>query len=200
MKILAYDPYISTEKALQLGVSLLPLEEVLRRSDFISLHTPLTKETYHLLDRDAFEKMKDGVRIINCARGGIIDEDALVEAIKSGKVAGAALDVFEEEPPSPDSELLRLENVIVTPHLGASTEEAQRTAALVIAEEVERALRGEPVRYAVNMPYLQEEQWDALRPFLTLASKLGSLCAQLKPKLSRIEHLEFAYESHTRVK
>ncbi|MCW3131783.1 MAG: phosphoglycerate dehydrogenase [Candidatus Methanospirare jalkutatii] len=194
MKILAYDPYISAEKALQLGVSLLPLEEVLRRSDFISLHTPLTKETYHLLDRDAFEKMKDGVRIINCARGGIIDEDALVEAIKSGKVAGAALDVFEEEPPSPDSELLRLENVIVTPHLGASTEEAQRTAALVIAEEIERALRGEPVRYAVNMPYLQEEQWDALRPFLTLASKLGSLCAQLKPKLSRIEHLEFAYE------
>ena len=131
MKILAYDPYISTEKALQLGVSLLPLDEVLRRSDFISLHTPLTKETYHLLDRDAFEKMKDGVRIINCARGGIIDEDALAEAIKSGKVAGAALDVFEEEPPSPDSELLRLENVIVTPHLGASTEEAQRTAAPV---------------------------------------------------------------------
>ena len=194
MRIIAYDPYISVEKAREIGASLVSFDDVLRRADFITVHTPLTDETYHLLNADAFDRMKEGVRVINCARGGIIDESALADAIKRGKVAGAALDVFEEEPPSPENELISLENVIVTPHLGASTEEAQRASAIVIAEEVERALKGEPVRYAVNMPYLEEERWDVMKPYLTLSSKIGSLCAQLKPRLSRIMRLELTYE------
>ncbi len=194
MRVVAYDPFISQDKAGELGVSLMGFSEVLSISDFITIHTPLMKDTYHLIGKDEFEKMKEGVRIINCARGGIIDENALVEAIKSGKVAGAALDVFEQEPPPMDSDLLKLDSVIVTPHLGASTEEAQRAAAIVIADEVIRALENKPVRNAVNMIYVEEELMGVIKPYLVLAEKLGRLSAQLMPKTSRIETFNASYE------
>ncbi|MHC1635540.1 MAG: NAD(P)-dependent oxidoreductase, partial [Candidatus Methanospirareceae archaeon] len=183
---------ISEDRAKRLGITLLSFEELLSVSDYISLHVPLTKETYHMIGRKEFEKMKEGVRIINCARGGIIDEGALIEAIERGKVAGAALDVFENEPPH-GSKLLEMPEVIVTPHLGASTEEAQRAAAIVIAEEVLRALRNEPVRNAVNMVYVGEEKMDAIKPYLMLAEKLGSLSAQLIDE-SRIKEVRVCYE------
>jgi len=194
MRVVAYDPFISQDKAGELGVSLMGFSEVLSISDFITIHTPLMKDTYHLIGKDEFEKMKEGVRIINCARGGIIDENALVEAIKSGKVAGAALDVFEQEPPPMDSDLLKLDSVIVTPHLGASTEEAQRAAAIVIADEVIRALENKPVRNAVNMIYVEEELMGVIKPYLVLAEKLGRLSAQLMPKTSRVETFNASYE------
>ena len=194
MRVVAYDPFISQDRAGELGVSLMSFSEVLSISDFITIHAPLTKDTYHLIGKDEFEKMKDGVRIINCARGGIIDENALVEAIRSGKVAGAALDVFEREPPPADSDLLKLDSVIVTPHLGASTEEAQRAAAIVIADEVIRALENKPVRNAVNMIYVEEELMGVIKPYLVLAEKLGRLSAQLIPRDSRIEAFNASYE------
>ena len=194
MRVVAYDPFISQDRAGELGVSLMSFSEVLSISDFITIHAPLTKDTYHLIGKDEFEKMKDGVRIINCARGGIIDENALAEAIRSGKVAGAALDVFEREPPPADSELLKLDSVIVTPHLGASTEEAQRAAAIVIADEVIRALENKPVRNAVNMIYVEEELMGVIKPYLVLAEKLGRLSAQLIPRDSRIEAFNASYE------
>lgn len=192
MKVVAYDPCIAEDKAKELGISLLSFEEVLSISDFLSLHTPLTKETYHMIGKKEFEKMKDGIRIINCARGGIIEEDALCDAIKRGKVAGAALDVFENEPPH-GSKLLSIPEIIVTPHLGASTEEAQKAAAVVIAEDVIRALKNEPVKNAVNMVYVAEEVMDAIKPYLKLAEKLGSLSAQLIDE-SRIKEIHISYE------
>ncbi len=193
MRVVAYDPFISLESARELGIALLSFTEVLSAADYISLHTPLTKDTHHLIGKKEFELMKDGVRVINCARGGILDEDALKDAIKSGKVAEAALDVFEHEPPD-ESELLELEEVIVTPHLGASTEEAQKAAAMVISEEVIEALKNKPVRNAVNMIYVEEELMDAIKPYLVLAEKLGRLCAQLIPKSSRLEQFDVSYE------
>ena len=193
MRVVAYDPFISRDRARELGITLSSFAEVLSTADFISLHTPLTKDTHHMISKEEIELMKEGVRVINCARGGIIDECALKDAIKSGKVAGAALDVFEHEPPE-ESELLELEEIIVTPHLGASTEEAQRAAAMVIAEEVIEALKNKPVRNAVNMIYVEEELMDAIKPYLVLAEKLGRLCAQLIPKSSRIEEFNVSYE------
>jgi D-3-phosphoglycerate dehydrogenase len=151
------------------------------------------KDTYHLIGKDEFAQMKEGVRVVNCARGGILDEGALAAAIRSGKVAGAALDVFENEPPK-ESELLGLEGVIMTPHLGASTKEAQKAAALIIAEEVITALQNKPVRNALNMIYVEEELMDTIKPYLVLAEKLGRLCAQLIPKSSRMEHFNVSYE------
>lgn len=193
MRVVAYDPFISLESARELGIALLSFTEVLSAADFLSLHTPLTKDTHHLIGKKEFELMKDGVRVINCARGGILDEDALKDAIKSGKVAEAALDVFEHEPPD-ESDLLELEEVIVTPHLGASTEEAQKAAAMVIAEEVITALKNKPVRNAVNMIYVEEELMDAIKPYLVLAEKLGRLAAQLIPTSSRLEQFDVSYE------
>ena len=195
MRVIAYDPFISQDRAGELGITLSGFKEVLSFADFISLHTPLTKETHHMVGAKEFELMKDGVRVINCARGGLIDERALKDAIKSGKVAGAALDVFEEEPPSSgERELLELEEVVVTPHLGASTEEAQKAAAIIIAEEVINALMNKPVRNAINMIYVEEELMGAIKPYLVLADKLGRLSAQLIPKSSRTEQFEVSYE------
>ena len=195
MRVVAYDPFISQDKAGELGITLSGFKEVLSLADFISLHTPLTKETHHMVGAKEFELMKNGVRVINCARGGLIDEHALKDAIKSGKVAGAALDVFEEEPPSSgERELLELEEVVVTPHLGASTEEAQKAAAIIIAEEVINALMNKPVRNAINMIYVEEELMGAIKPYLVLADKLGRLSAQLIPKSSRTEQFEVSYE------
>jgi D-3-phosphoglycerate dehydrogenase len=193
MKIVAYDPFITEEKANELGITLTTLQETLKLADFITLHTPLSKETRHLIGEKEFTLMRDGVRVINCARGGIIDEKALQVAMKSGKVAGAALDVFEQEPPE-DRELVEQECVVVTPHLGASTTEAQEAAALVIAEEIIAALQNRPVKNAVNMFYIEEGILEVIKPYLGLGEKLGLLSAQLVPKPGRIEEFEVSYE------
>jgi D-3-phosphoglycerate dehydrogenase len=178
MRVLGYDPYITKESAAAKGVELVPLDELLARSDFITLHIPKTKETAKILGRQAFHKMKPGVRIINCARGGLVDEKALLEAIKEGKVAGAALDVFETEPPGADFPLRELPNVICTPHLGASTEEAQANVSMAICEQILEYLLYDTIRNAVNAPSVSREAMAQLRPYLTLAEALGSFLTQ----------------------
>ena len=177
MKVIAFDPYLTEERAKKAGVQQATLEEVIAGADFLSVHTPLTKETRHLIDADAFAKMKDGVRVLNCARGGIIDENALVKAIQSGKVAGAALDVFETEPPGKHP-LFTLPQVIATPHLGASTREAQENVAVDVSEEILHILREEPFKNAVNLPSIPAELQERLRPYQKLAEKLGSFATQ----------------------
>jgi len=179
MKVLAFDPYLSREGAERLKVQLVPLDRLLRESDYITVHTPLTPETRGMIGDKEFEMMKDGVRIINCARGGIIDEKALYNALVSGKVAGAALDVFETEPPPPGNPLLKLDNVLVTPHLGAATREAQVNVAVDVCSQVLSALRGEMVASAVNMPPIDPQTLKLLGPYMSLAEKLGLLQGQL---------------------
>jgi len=190
MNVVAYDPYITEEKAASLGVELLTLEELLARADFITIHMPKTKDSYHMINAGAFAQMKDGVRIINCARGGIIEEEALYQAMTAGKVAGAALDVFEKEP-NTDSPLLSLPNFIATPHLGASTREAQLNVAVDVAEEIVAALRGRLVKNTVNIPSLSPQVLSAIRPYLGLAEKLGKFLAQLVS--GRIGKVEVVY-------
>lgn len=177
MDVIAYDPYLTQDRAEKIGIKQASLDEVIQTSDFITVHTPLTKETRHLIDRQAFEKMKPGVRILNCARGGIIDEGALLEAVQTGKVAGAALDVFEKEPPG-DHPLLKLPQVIATPHLGASTREAQENVAVDVCVEVLHILRGEPFKNAVNLPSIPAELQEKLRPYQSLAENLGRFVLQ----------------------
>jgi D-3-phosphoglycerate dehydrogenase len=178
MRVIAFDPYISKEAAEKNGVDLVSLDELLRQSDFITVHTPLLEETRNLIDKKAFAKMKDGVILINCARGGIINEPDLYEAIRSGKVAGASLDVFEKEP-AIGNPLLDLEEVVCTPHLGASTGEAQENVAIAIAKQVvDYLLRGE-ARNAVNMPMVSPDLLPLLRPYIRLGEKLGSFLAQI---------------------
>jgi D-3-phosphoglycerate dehydrogenase len=179
MKVLAYDPFLSAQVAEDIGVEVAELKKVLQESDYITVHTPLTDETRHLISDKEFGLMKKNVRIINCARGGIIDELALVKAVKEGKVAGAALDVFENEPLAADSELLKLDNVITTPHLGASTEEAQINVAIEVAEIVRDALLGRGIRNAANYPCLDAETAKLLTPYINLGEKLGMFAAQL---------------------
>ncbi len=179
MRVLAYDPFISKEVGTSLGVEMVSLDELYARSDFITLHIPRTKDTTKLLNREAFHKMKKGVRIINCARGGLIDEEALLEALKEGKVAGAALDVFETEPIPPDYPLKDLPNVICTPHLGASTEEAQANVSVAICEQILEYLLYGTIRNAVNAPSVTREAMAQLKPYLTLAEALGSFQAQI---------------------
>ncbi len=179
MKILAYDPFLSAEVAESIGVEIAELKKVLQEADYITVHTPLTDETRHMISDKEFALMKKGVRIINCARGGIIDEAALVKAIKELKVAGAAMDVFENEPLSAENELLKLDNVIITPHLGASTEEAQVNVAIEVAEIVRDALLGRGIRNAANYPCLEAEVCKILNPYINLGEKLGMFAAQL---------------------
>lgn len=179
MNVVAYDPYLTEERAKKLGVQKATLEEVAQQADFLTVHTPLTKETKYLVNRDLFALMKDGVRILNCARGGIVEEEALYEAIISGKVAGAALDVLEIEPPTEKNKLLELPQVIITPHLGASTVEAQENVALDVVEEVLNILEDKPFRNAVNLPSIPKEQKEKLAPYQELAEKLGSFVAQV---------------------
>ena len=178
MRVVAYDPYVTLERFRELGVESAPtLEAVYAKSDLITLHLPLNEQTTGLLDAAAFERMRDGVRIVNAARGGLIDEDALADAIRSGKVAGAALDVFASEPYS--GPLLALEHVVVTPHLAGSTTEAQDRAGLIIAEQVAAALDGELVQTAVNIPVVEQADLEVLGPFIPLAARLGRLAAEL---------------------
>ena len=179
MKVIAHDPFLSQEAAQRLGVELVTLDELFPRSDFISIHTPLNPHTRGLIGAAAFAKMKPGVRVINCARGGIVDEAALAAAIEGGTVAGAALDVFEQEPPPPDHPLLKLDKVICTPHLGAATDEAQLNVAIAIAQQMVNYLTTGVIQDAVNVPSISGELLEVLRPYLTLGEKVGSLQAQL---------------------
>ncbi|MFC4559056.1 phosphoglycerate dehydrogenase [Virgibacillus kekensis] len=172
MNVMAYDPFLTEEKAEEMGIRYGTLEEVLAAADFITVHTPLMKETRHLIDSEAFSLMKPGVQIINCARGGIIDEDALYEAILSKKVAGAAMDVFEKEP-FLDHKLLTLPEVIATPHLGASTVEAQENVAIDVSKDVIRFLTGELVQNPVNLPSVAKEIMNKIEPYFNLSEKLG---------------------------
>ncbi len=191
MRPLIYDPYLSVEKARELDATPVEkLEEICQKADYITVHTPLTDETKDLVGAKEFAMMKKGVRIINCARGGIIDEKALVEAIKSGKVAGAALDVFEQEPPT-NKELIALPQVIVTPHLGASTEEAQRNVATEIAVSVRDYLLGRGIRNAVNVPCVDPEALKLLDPYLKLIERMGLMQAQLME--GRIQGVQLRY-------
>ena len=178
MKVISFDPYISKDAAEKKGVDLVSLDELLERSDFISIHTPLTDETKNLIDKNAFVKMKDGVILINCARGGLINEKDLHDAIKEGKVAGAALDVFEKEP-AIGNPLLELEEVIGTPHLGASTGEAQENVAIAIAQQVVDFLLSGEARNAVNIPMVSPDIFPFLKPYLRLGEKLGSFLSQI---------------------
>ncbi|MEK6646974.1 MAG: phosphoglycerate dehydrogenase [Candidatus Firestonebacteria bacterium] len=179
MRIVAYDPFLSPEEAHKLEVELVDdMSELLRKSDYLTFHTPLTSETKHLIGENEIAMMKKNMRIINCARGGIVDESALEKALKTGKIAGAALDVFEKEPPF-ESALLDLPNVIVTPHLGASTEEAQINVSIAIAHQVIDALKNKVVRNAANVPAVEPETLKKIQPYLTLCEKLGGLISQL---------------------
>jgi len=179
MNVIAYDPYLSPERVEQLKVELVSLDELLKRADYITIHVPKSAETTNLINRDAFLKMKKGVFVINCARGGIVNEKDLCNAIKEGKVAGAALDVFEKEPPDTDNPLLGLEEVICTPHLGASTEEAQENVAIAIAEQMVDCLLHGTIMNAANFPSVDKETLATIRPYLTLAERLGTFQAQV---------------------
>ena len=179
MKVIANDPYLAEDRAREMGVELVSLPDLYRRADVISLHTTMTNETRHMIGVEAISQMKDGVRIVNCARGGLIDEHALVEALGSGKVAGAAFDVFETEPCAPDHPLLGLDSVIFTPHIGASTTEAQESVAMSIAEQVVEYLTRGVARGAVNMPSAPVELLQRIQPYSALAEKLGALQSQL---------------------
>jgi D-3-phosphoglycerate dehydrogenase len=178
MKVVAYDPYVGVERFRELGVERRSSpEEVLAVADVVTLHLPLTNETRHVIDKASIAQMRDGVRIVNAARGELVDEDALVDALRSGKVGAAAIDVFSEEPYS--GPLLELENVVVTPHLAASTEEAQDRAGVVVAEQVVAALEGGLVTNAVNIPVIDAADLDVLGPYIPLAAKLGRLALEL---------------------
>lgn len=194
MQVIAYDPYLTQEAAQRVGAEVVELDQLLARADFISVHTPLTPETRNFLGPAEFARMKAGVRIVNCARGGVVDEAALVEAIRQGRVAGAALDVFEAEPLPADHPLLGLEQVIVTPHLAASTEEAQWGVALAIAQQVADVLVRGVVRNAVNMPSVGAETLKEIRPYLLLAEKMGSFLAQIAEGGMKRVSLEYAGE------
>ena len=191
MKVIAYDPYLSDERALNLGVEKVELDELMRRADFITLHTPLTDKTSNIINAESLALTKKSVRLINCARGGLIDEAALFEALKSGRVAGAALDVFATEPAA-DSPLFGLHNVVCTPHLGASTTEAQENVALQIAEQMSDYLIRGAISNAVNFPSISAEEAPRLKPFVALAEKLGSFAGQLTE--TGIKQVQVSYE------
>ena len=179
MKVVAYDPFLTPERAIDLGVEKVELDELLARADFITLHTPLTDQTRNILSRENLAKTRRGVRIVNCARGGLIDEEALKDALESGHVAGAALDVFAEEPAKANS-LFGAPGLIATPHLGASTTEAQVNVAIQVAEQMADFLIRGGVTNALNMPSLSAEEAPKLRPYMALAEQLGSLVGQVE--------------------
>ncbi len=179
MNVIAYDPFINPEVAAKKGVELVSLDELFKRSHYITIHVPLLEETKNLINKENIAKMKDGVFIINCARGGIVNEKDLYEAMVSGKVAGAAFDVFEQEPTPPDNPLLSLDNFVCTPHLGASTEEAQVNVSIAVAEQIIDFLERGIIVNAVNVPSLTNEEMNYLNPFINLTERLGAFSAQL---------------------
>jgi D-3-phosphoglycerate dehydrogenase len=198
MQVIAYDPYLTREAAERLGVESVEMDELFARADFISIHTPLTGETRHLIGDAELGRMKPGVRLINCARGGIIEEQALARAIEAGHVAGAALDVFEQEPPPKDHRLLALPRVIVTPHLGAATDEAQTAVALAIADQVADALVRGVVANAVNLPSMDAETLKEQAPYAALAAAMGRFLAQMADGRMAEVRLTYAGEVTTR--
>ncbi|MGB7693983.1 MAG: phosphoglycerate dehydrogenase, partial [Pseudolabrys sp.] len=191
MKVVAFDPFLSQERADDLGVEKVELDELFRRADFITLHTPLTDKTRNIINAGGIKNMKKGVRIINCARGGLVDEAALYEALKSGQVAGAAFDVFVTEPAT-ENPLFHLPNVVCTPHLGAATSEAQENVALQIAEQMSDYLLRGAITNAINFPSISAEEAPKLKPFIALAEKLGSFAGQLTE--TGISKVQLAYE------
>jgi D-3-phosphoglycerate dehydrogenase len=191
MQVIIHDPYVTDEQIEKAGFESVSLDELYRRSDYISVHVPKLKDTVGLLDKKAFDQMKDGVMIINCARGGIVDEGDLNEALVSGKVAGAALDVFEHEPPGV-CPLFEIDRVICTPHLGASTLEAQTNVAVQVAEQIIAYLKTGTVINAVNVPPVSGELLEKLNPYLTLADRMGCLLAQLSPGKIKEVKIEYA--------
>lgn len=194
MSVIGYDPYFTADATSNLGIEMVPLTDLFSRSDFVTVHTPLTDETRGIIGQSAFDKMKTGVRVINCARGGLIDESALVSAIKSGKVAGAALDVFEQEPPPKDNPLLAMEEVILTPHLGASTEEAQVGVARIVAEQLIEYFKQGSVRGAVNVPAISSEVMAAIGPYVTLGESLGAFQGHIFGHDLREVNIEYSGE------
>jgi D-3-phosphoglycerate dehydrogenase / 2-oxoglutarate reductase len=190
MRVIAYDPFLSEERAAEIGVEKVELEELFRRADFITLHTPLTDRTRNVIDAAAIASMKDGVRIVNCARGGLVDEAALRAALDTGRVAGAAIDVFTEEPAT-ENVLFGAPNIVCTPHLGAATTEAQENVAIQIAEQMADYLTTGAVRNALNMPSITAEEAPRLVPFIRLAEQLGSFAGQLTEGGVKKVRLEF---------
>jgi D-3-phosphoglycerate dehydrogenase len=194
MNVIGYDPFMSEEMAAKMGIKKVSLDELFKTSDFITVHTPMTPETKGIVNKDTIALMKDGVRIINCARGGIVNEKDLIEAIKSGKVAGAALDVFEKEPPE-DLALVGLDQIVCTPHLGASTEEAQENVALAVAEQIAEYLIAGTIRNAVNFPSIPLDQAPLLTPYIGLAEKMGCFISQLFEGDVKVMDVEFTGEA-----
>ena len=194
MKVIAFDPYVTEEYAASLGVEVKTFDEVIQSADFITFHIPKTKETANLINKDSIAKMKKGVRMVNVARGGIINEKDLADACKSGQVAAAALDVFDKEPLAADSPLLKLDNVIVTPHLGASTVEAQVNVVIDVAEQIIEVLKGGAARSAVNIPSMKPELIAPVRPYMGIAEKLGTLAAQLAHGAVSKVYIEYSGE------
>lgn len=195
MHVVAFDPFLSEARAAELGVQKVTLDTLFAQADFISLHAPLTDKTRHIIDAAALAKMKDGVRIINCARGGLVVEKDLVKALKSGKVSGAGIDVFEVEPPHADNPLLGCENVVCTPHLGASTSEAQENVAIQVAEQMSDYLIGGAVSNAINMPAITAEEAPRLKPFVKLAEVLGAFVGQSTDE--DIQRVEILFDGST---
>ena len=191
MKVIAFDPFLSQERAADLGVEKVEVDDLFRRADFITLHAPLTDKTRNIVNAGAIKNMKKGVRIINCARGGLVDEGALYEALKNGQVAGAAFDVFVTEPAT-ENPLFHLPNVVCTPHLGAATSEAQENVALQIAEQMSDYLLRGAITNAINFPSISAEEAPKLKPFIALAEKLGSFAGQLTE--TGISKVQLAYE------
>ena len=188
MRVVATDPYISRELALQQGVELVDMDTLLRKADYISVHVPMTPANRHLLGREAMAKMKPTARILNVARGGLVDEEALIEAIEEGRIAGAALDVFEREPPAASHPLLHHDSVIVTPHLGASTVEAQDRVALDVAQQTLDVLNGRQARYAVNAPIVPPRDLEYMIPYIDLATRMGRFLMEVESRgLAEVE-------------
>lgn len=190
MRIIGYDPFITAEKAAEIGIESMSLDELFRQADIITVHTPLIKETRHIINEKTIATMKEGVRIINCARGGIIDEAALAEGVRSGRVAGAAIDVFEEEPPK-NCPLVGIPGIILTPHLGASTVEAQKNVSISIAKQCLEVLNGGDAKYVVNAPIIPADQHESIQPFAILAERIGRFMIQIID--GRVQKLEMTY-------
>ncbi|MCX5688098.1 MAG: phosphoglycerate dehydrogenase [Candidatus Omnitrophica bacterium] len=191
MKVIAYDPFLSKDKANELGIESVDVKGIFKRADYITVHTPLTDETRNIVNKDSIGTMKQGVRIINCARGGIVNEADVLEGINSGKIAGAAFDVYEKEPPVKDNPLFKCDKVVLTPHLGASTEEAQINVAIEIADSARDALLGCGIRNAVNVPCVDFELYKILQPHINLGEKIGALVSQLAK--GRIQEIQIKY-------
>jgi D-3-phosphoglycerate dehydrogenase len=196
MRVIAYDPFLTEQRAVDIGVEKVELGELFRRADIVTLHTPLTEATRNIVSREAIARMKPGVRIVNCARGGLVDEAALAEALRTGHVAGAALDVFETEPAKLNP-LFGMENVVCTPHLGASTAEAQENVALQVAEQISDFLLNGAVANAINMPSVSAEDAPRLRPYMELCRLLGSFAGQLtQAREGNLQRVTIEFEGH----